>query len=234
MAVRSAIIINEVVQSQRRRSVPTAGTLENPPGSDTGEEGPAWALPELISFEKDLGAVTALFNTCAHQSKVKYKWFKPGRFTGCLAELGTLSRKCKCPGWSKHQALVGKDMTSRAAEYPEELCRAYAVLVVKTFKTTLQMEWWREALKRKKEEVSDAQVRWLASKGKRQQPPARAQDLEASRRVWMADNVEVSSGPTRRAIQKEAKRGRERSLCGRHEKSGQGSQQTEQAGRCWT
>jgi len=207
MAVGSAIIINEVVQSQRRRAVPTAGTLENPPGSDTGEEGPAWALPELISFEKDLGAVTALFNTCAYQSKVKYKWFKPGRFTGCLAELGTLSRKCKCPGWSRHQALIGKNMTSRAAEYPEELCRAYAALVVRTFKTTLQMEWWREALKRKKEEVSEAQVRWLASKGKRQAPPARAQDLEASRRVWMADNVEVSSGPTEGPSRKKRREG---------------------------
>ena len=79
-------------------------------------------------------------------------------------------------------------MASKAAEYPEELCRAYATLVVKIFKTTLQME--------KKKEVSEAQLRWLASKEKRQLPPVTAQVLEAPRRVWMADNVEDSSGPT--------------------------------------
>jgi hypothetical protein len=96
---------------------------------------------------------------------------------------------------ARHEALVGKSMASKAAEYPEELCRAYATLVVKIFKTTLQMEWWRAILK-KKEEVSEAQLRWLASKEKRQLPPVTAQVLEASRRVWMADNVEDSSGPT--------------------------------------
>ena len=73
MAVRSAMIINEVIQSQRRRAVPSVGTLENPPGSETGEEGPAWALPELMSFEGDLGTTTALFNTCAYQTKLRYK-----------------------------------------------------------------------------------------------------------------------------------------------------------------
>ena len=57
-------------------------------------------------------------------------------------------------------------MALKAAECPEELCRAYATLVVKIFKTTLQMEWWRAILK--KEEVSEAQLRWLASKEKRQ------------------------------------------------------------------
>ena len=56
LAVRSAMIINEVIQSARRRSILSTGTLENPPGSETKEEGSAWALPELISFEKDLGA----------------------------------------------------------------------------------------------------------------------------------------------------------------------------------
>ena len=196
MAVRSAMIINEVIQSQRRRAVPSVGTLENPPGSETGEEGPAWALPELMSFERDLGTTTALFNTCAYQTKLRYKWFKPGRFTGCLADLDRLSKKCTCPGWSRHQALIGKNMTSRAAEYPEELCKAYAALVVKTFKTTIQMEWWRSVLRKKKEEVSDAQLRWLASKAKRQLPPVTTQDLSASRRVWMADNVDASEGPS--------------------------------------
>ena len=30
--------------------MPQAGTLENPPGSSTREEGPAWELPEIKAF----------------------------------------------------------------------------------------------------------------------------------------------------------------------------------------
>ena len=37
----------QCVIAQRGRSVPPVGTLENPPGSETKEEGPAWELPEL-------------------------------------------------------------------------------------------------------------------------------------------------------------------------------------------
>ena len=123
MAVRSCMIINEVVQSHRRRSVPAVGTLENPPGSETQEEGPAWALPDIQAFIESLQASTAIYNTCAFQDKQKDKWFKPGRFTGCLADLGTLARKRTCPSWVRHQALVGKNMTAKAAEYPEGLVK---------------------------------------------------------------------------------------------------------------
>ena len=78
-------------------------------------------------------------------------------------------------------------MTANAAEYPEELCQAYATLVVRTFKTVLQMEWWRFMVKKKSGEVSEAQLRWLASKDKKQRKPVTAGDLAASKRVWMAD-----------------------------------------------
>eukprot|EP00435_Cladocopium_sp_Y103_P021609 s565_g5.t1 len=206
-AVRSALVISEIVQSQRRRAVPPAGTLENPPGSETREEGPAWALPELISFERDLGAVTAIFNTCAYQDKMKERWFKPGRFTGCLTDLHTLSKKCSCPTWVKHQSLIGKALTSKAAEYPQLLAQAYALLVVRTFKTTLQMEWWRHVLKVKSAEVSEAQKRWLASKNKRQLPPAPTHDLSASRRAWLADNVDEDTGPSEGPTKKSRREG---------------------------
>ena len=48
LAIRSAQVTSEIIQSQRRRCVPNVGTLENPPGSETKEEGPAWMFPELI------------------------------------------------------------------------------------------------------------------------------------------------------------------------------------------
>lgn len=160
-------------------------------------------FPELILFVERLQATTAIFNTCAFQDKVKDKWFKPGRFTGCLAELGSLAKKCNCPSGRKHRSLVGKALTARAAEYPEGLARAYALLVVKSFKTTLQMEWWRFQLKVKKEEVSTAQANWLASKQKKQLPPTNLGELASSKRAWSAEDVEnelkPSEGPSKKA-----------------------------------
>ena len=41
-------VIGAILKSQRKRKVPQSGTLENPPGSETREEGPAWELPESI------------------------------------------------------------------------------------------------------------------------------------------------------------------------------------------
>ena len=98
----------------------------------------------------------------------------------------------------KHQALIGKQLTSRAAAYPEQLAKEYAMLVVMTFKTTLQMEWWRHQLKVKSEEVSIAQKNWLASKQKKQMPPTTVQDLTSSKRAWLAEEVEKDDMPTER------------------------------------
>ena len=90
---------------------------------------------------------------------------------------------------ARHEAQVGKSMASKAAEYPEELCRAYATLVVKIFKTTLQME--------KKEEVSEAQLRWLGKQGEEDSfHQSRHKSWRLLEGFWMADNVEDSSGPT--------------------------------------
>ena len=50
LATRSVEIIGAILKSQRKRKVPPTGTLENPPGTETREEGPAWELPELKAF----------------------------------------------------------------------------------------------------------------------------------------------------------------------------------------
>ena len=181
--------------------------MENPPGSETKEEGPAWELPELQEFINKLKATTALYNTCAYQDKEKERWFKPGRITGCLADLDTMSKKCSCPSWVKHQALVGKDLTAKAAEYPSGLVKAYAMLVARAFKTTLQMEWWRHQMKVKKEEVTTAQKKWIESKMKKQLPPAPLGDLSSSKRAWMAENVDENTGPTEGLSKRRRKEG---------------------------
>ena len=225
LAVRSAMVVGEIIMG---RAVPTVGTLENRPGSQTKEEGPAWELPELKIFEDKLKATTALFNTCAFQHKEKIRWFKPGRITVCLADLTSLSRKCSCPSWIVHQSLIGKDLTAKAAEYPQELVQAYAVLAVKAFKVTLQMEWWRHQLKVKKEEVTAAQKSWLVSKMKNQLPPTNLGELSSSKRAWTAENVDEDVKPTE-GPSKKARREGERPLRGRHEKPGQGGGKTPRA-----
>ena len=115
LATRSVVIVGEILQSQRRRRVCLAGTLENPPGSEDQKEGTAWLLPEIQDFMKYFGATTALFNTCSYQEELNVRWFKPARMSGCLENLDKLSKQCKCPSWIVHEALIGKEKTSRAA-----------------------------------------------------------------------------------------------------------------------
>ena len=97
MCVRSLNITAEVIQSQRKRGVPEAATLENPPGSDTGFEGPSWELPESKQFHEQFDTLWVEYNTCAFQKKERLRWFKPGRFAGKLRGLDELVRPCTCP-----------------------------------------------------------------------------------------------------------------------------------------
>ena len=99
--------------------MPECGTLENPPGSDDRMEGPSWELPEVGKFMKDFGCEEAVFNTCAYQLKERVRWFKPAKFAGRLGGLSSLKRKCQCPKYFKHEPLIGKEKTSKAAKYPE-------------------------------------------------------------------------------------------------------------------
>ena len=192
LATRSVTIVGEVLQSQRRRQVSLAGTLENPPGSDDQAEGPAWILPEVESFLNYFGTTTALFNTCAYQQGQGPKWFKPARMSGCLEDLDKLSKQCTCPSWARHEVLIGKEKTARAAEYPWLLGVAYAKLLVASFKTTLQLEWWRHNLKVKTGEVNELQRKFLESKEKKQRTlwkQGALPDEGPSKRIWSADNI---------------------------------------------
>ena len=207
LAVRSVEIVKAVIKSQRRRRVPQAGTLENPPGSESQFEGPAWKLPEVVSFMEKFRLETAIFNTCSYMSKQKVKWYKPGRFSGALDGLGSLARKCTCPSWVVHESLVGKEKTSKAAQYPEELAECYARLIINAFKLTVQLEWWRHMLKVKKEEVSSLQQKWLESKEKKQLGYDKALDFEQpSKRAWSAENTETDSRPESDHPSKKARR----------------------------
>ena len=164
--VRSLQVIGEIIQSQRMRKVPECGTVENPPGSSSQKEGPAWRLPESEEWMEEFQAEVAQFNTCAYQMKEQRRWWKMAQFAGRLEGLGTLRRKCSCIKGFKHEALIGKSRTSEAARYPQELVQEYAKMVIRNFKATLNLEWWRGQELIKKKELNAAQQRWIKSKEK--------------------------------------------------------------------
>ena len=128
MAVRSAWLHEEQVTSCRQRAVPEISTLENPPGSENS--GSASDLPEIQAVIADTASSTVEFNTCAYQTKLKRRWYKPARWTGKLETMSSLARVCKCQAWVQHVPLVGKDKTEAAGAYPEELANAVAKKVV--------------------------------------------------------------------------------------------------------
>ena len=167
MAAQAGWLMEEQVLTCKRRGIPPAATLENPPGDK--KCGSAWQLPELRLVMNSVNASVAQFNTCSFQSKLKTRWFKPGQFVGRLEGLDQLARVCRCPAWVKHEALVGKKMTEAAGECPVELANIVAKNIVATWKRTLNLEFWRHKMKVKEEEVSTLQKKWVENEEKRNQ-----------------------------------------------------------------
>ena len=99
---------------------------------------------------KDFEGDSAEFNTCGFQQK--------------LPDMKSLARKCNCPKYFKHEPLIGKEKTARAAEYPAELCLEFAKLLIRNFRTVLELEWWRHQQKEKRENLNEVRERWAASK----------------------------------------------------------------------
>ena len=149
----------------RRRGVPELGTYENPPGDEWS--GSAWMLPEIKQDLAEMAGEQVEFNTCAYQIGKK-RWYKKAMWGGKMeGGLKDLSRVCRCPSWVVHERLVGKDRTEEAGAYPENLCMEIAKKVVKAFKKTLNLEWWRWQIKIKGEEVSSLQKKWLENEEKK-------------------------------------------------------------------
>ena len=168
LAIRTTQMLGEIIQSQRRRKVPEAATLENPPGSESQTEGSMWALPETADFMERFDCAKAWFNTCAYQQKERVRWWKPAQFGGRLNGLESLRRKCSCPRDFQHEPLLGKKKTSEAAKY--DLALEYARLVIQVFRTTLNLEWWRHLEKARRTELTQLQKSWIKSKEKHTGP----------------------------------------------------------------
>eukprot|EP00439_Symbiodinium_sp_Y106_P080150 s539_g18.t3 len=97
LAVRSCQWLKAVLDSQKLRKVPEVGTLENPPGSQEGPDGPMWLLPEVMAFERDAQTVKVSLNTCAYQMELRNRWWKPAMWAGRLEDLESLEASCSCP-----------------------------------------------------------------------------------------------------------------------------------------
>ena len=163
LAVRSSMLASKVLDNHRKRKVGEVATLENPPGSEAGQDCPAWLLPEIVDFLKVYQAQNAFFNSCIYMQG-RHRWLKPARWSGRLQDLEELAGKCACPSWVVHEILRNKDKTSAAAEYPAALAERYANLVIKVFKQNLQLEFWRYKLQTKEGEVNKLQKNWVKSR----------------------------------------------------------------------
>ena len=110
---------------------------------------------------KQTGSGLVDFNTCSYMSKEKHRYYKPARWAGRLEDLTSLSRVCRCPPWVVHVQVRGKETTVKSGVYPTELVDAVAAKIVSSWKRTLNLEFWREELKRKGEKLSELQQKWL-------------------------------------------------------------------------
>eukprot|EP00435_Cladocopium_sp_Y103_P068083 s608_g31.t1 len=192
------------------RKVPEIGTIENPPGSDTQAEGPAWALPEIQEFMARFECVKAWFHTCAYQLKLRTRWLKPAQFGGRLAGLESLSRRCQCPRDFRHEALIGKEKTSKAAQYPQDLVLEYARLVIRTFRVVLNLEWWRHLERYKRQELTAVQKNWIKSKEKSAMGPLipedKMQEFRSLKRTWTEDVDAADRVPQQPGTSKKSRR----------------------------
>ena len=186
MANNTTYLVRCHTDTCRSRGTPSLGTIENPPGDEVA--GSAWALPDVKKELELMGAETVEFNTCAWQED-KVRWFKPAKWGGALEGLKSLSRVCRCPNWVTHETLKGKQRTEAAGAYPKLLCQKVAQLVVAQFKRTLSLEWWRNQVKLKGDEVSELQRKWLLNEEKR-----RAR--EAQRMTKSKEEDKTMSAPT--------------------------------------
>jgi site-specific DNA-cytosine methylase len=157
MATRSAWLHEKQVASCRRREVPEVSTLENPPGSE--DSGSAWDLPEIKDVLVKTRSSTVEFNTCAYQTKLRRRWFKPARWSGKLENLTSLAKVCN--------SVVGKANTEAAGAYPEDLTDEIAKRIIETWKRILNLEWLRYQMQQKAKQISELQVKWLSNEDRR-------------------------------------------------------------------
>ena len=138
------------------------------------------------------------------------RWFKPAKFAGRLGGLSSLKRKCQCPKYFKHESLIGKEKTSKAAKYPKDLVLEYAKLFIKAFRTVLELEWWRHKQAQSASELNQVKQNWAQSKERMAiKKPVDHKDmsqLRGAKRAWNAGDLQRDQLPQGPLQSKKARR----------------------------
>ena len=193
MAAQAGWIYESQVASMQKRGVPEISTLENPPGDQ--ECGSAWMLPELAKVLNTTNADLIEYNTCAFQTRLKVRHYKPGVWAGRLEGIGSINKICKCQAWVKHESLVGKRRTEAAGAYPDELCQVVAEAIVKSWKRIINLEWWRREMEVKGEKISELQRLWLENEDKRREKMKNIPAKRTASVAFQAGDIDKSSFP---------------------------------------
>lgn len=126
------------------------------------------------------------FTSCHFQRRVELgkRTFKPQMFAGSLLGIRSLAGTCSC-GKADHIPVVGKARSVESGHYSDELCEAYAELVIHHFRRLATAEFYakREAdLKREVEELrrkSTKRERSRSSAGDTKRPRVKTEKEEA-------------------------------------------------------
>ena len=118
-------------------------TVENRPPSDHDQHCSAWELPEVHNAVEKLDWTKVTFTSCHFQRRVELgkRTFKSQMFAGSLLGLRSLAGTSPC-GKADHIPVVGKTRSVESGHYSDELCEAYAELVIHHFRRLATAEFY--------------------------------------------------------------------------------------------
>ena len=193
-ASRSVHMADKIISSRPEDKLRPFATLENPPPTDHAEHLSAWELPEVADlFEKyqKENFQLASFPTCAYQPHLDFglRIYKPQMFGGTLPGISSLRSRCVC-GDAGHIPVVGKERSAASGEYPEDLCKQYARLVIRQFQRMAKAEFYTKRQEDLRKEVDDLKRR--SQKHQRRDPSStRGASSEKKEETDVKDEEEV-------------------------------------------
>eukprot|EP00435_Cladocopium_sp_Y103_P024496 s339_g6.t1 len=181
---RTVHLEEAILNSRPEDTFRPVATVENPPPSDHPQHLSAWELPELAGLFDRHNFTLAEFTTCRFQSNIPLgkRNYKPQMFGGNLPGLSSLRGVCMCGEGVGHVSIVGKERSSASARYPDELCEAYAILLIGQFERMAKSEFFEQrakdlasevaALKKKSTKVEPSRSRTPLARRKHLAKPA--------------------------------------------------------------
>ena len=106
------------------------------------------------------------FTTCYYQSEVPLgkRTCKPQMFAGSLLGIKTLAGECPCGRDTVHVPIIGKKRSLESGRYPDDLCKAYAALVIQHFKRMATLEFYVQRAAGLAKEVEEIRTKGIKRK----------------------------------------------------------------------